>query len=82
MSKQAAAFLVSDLEADGYVERVPDLTDRRARLIQITPRGRAAVAVALVEQRRIEAEWEARLGSQRMADLRATLEDLREITDL
>lgn len=82
MSKQAAAFLVGDLEVGGYVERVPDPTDRRARLIRITPRGRDAVAVALVEQRRIEAEWEARLGPRRMADLRATLEDLREITDL
>lgn len=82
MSKQAAAFLIGDLEAGGYVERVADPTDRRARLIQITPRGRDAVAVALVEQRRIEGEWEARLGPRRMADLRQTLEDLREITDV
>jgi DNA-binding MarR family transcriptional regulator len=81
MSKQAAAFLVDDLEAGGYLERVPDPTDRRARLIRITPRGRDAVAVALVEQRRVEAEWEARLGPQRMSDLRQALEDLREITD-
>ena len=82
MSKQAAAFLVDELVAGGYVERVPDPTDRRARLIRITPRGRDVVAVALDEQRRIEAEWESRLGPQRMADLRDTLEELREITDL
>jgi DNA-binding MarR family transcriptional regulator len=82
VSKQAAAFLVDDLERGGYVERVADPTDRRARLIRITPRGRDAVAVALVEQRRIEAEWETRLGSGRMANLRQALEDLREITDL
>jgi DNA-binding MarR family transcriptional regulator len=82
MSKQAAAFLVDDLEAGGYVDRVPDPTDGRARLIRITPSGRDAVAAALVEQRRVEAEWEARLGPRRMADLRRALEDLREITDL
>jgi DNA-binding MarR family transcriptional regulator len=82
MSKQAAAFLVDDLETGGYVDRVPDPTDRRARLIRITPRGRDAVAVALVEQQRIEAEWEARLGPRRMSDLRSTLEVLREITDV
>lgn len=82
VSKQAAGFLIDDLEAGGYVERVPDPTDRRARLIRITSRGREAVAVALVEQRRIEAEWEARLGHRRMAELRRTLEDLREITDV
>ena len=82
MSKQAAAFLVDDLEAGGYVERVPDPTDRRARLIRITPRGRDAVSVALVEQRRIEAEWETRLGPRRMSELRRALEDLRDLTDL
>jgi DNA-binding MarR family transcriptional regulator len=82
MSKQAAAFLVDELEAGGYVERVPDPTDRRARLIRITPRGRDVVAVALDVQRQIEAEWEVRLGPRRMADLRDTLEELREITDL
>src|SRR3954453_19476643 len=43
MSKQAAAFLVGDVGAGGYVERVRDPTDRRARLIRITPRGRDAV---------------------------------------
>ena len=82
VSKQAAGFLIDDLEAAGYVERTPDPTDRRARLIQITARGRDAVAVALVEQRRVEAEWEARLGAERLAELRATLEELREITDI
>ena len=82
VSKQAAGFLIDDLEAAGYVERTPDPTDRRARLIQITARGRDAVAVALVEQRRVEAEWEARLGAERLAELRATLEELREITDV
>jgi DNA-binding MarR family transcriptional regulator len=82
MSKQAAAFVVDDLEASGYVERVPDPTDRRARLILVTGRGRDLVAVALVEQRRIEAEWEAAVGAQRMSDLRDTLEELRKITDL
>lgn len=82
VSKQAAGFLVDELERGGYVERGPDPHDRRARLIQITPRGRAVVAVALVEQRRIEADWETRLGADRIADLRVALEDLRELTDL
>ena len=82
VSKQAAGFLVDELERGGYVERIADPTDRRARLIRITSRGRGAVAVALVEQRRVEAEWEGRLGAARMADLRRALEELRELTDL
>jgi DNA-binding MarR family transcriptional regulator len=81
VTKQAAGFVVDELERSGYVERVPDPRDGRARLIRITPRGREAVAVALVEQERIEAEWEQRLGARRIAELRSSLESLREITD-
>ncbi|GAA2145303.1 hypothetical protein GCM10009844_19840 [Nocardioides koreensis] len=81
VTKQAAGFLVDELERAGYVERVADPRDGRARLIRITPRGREAVAVALVEQQRIEAEWERHLGARRSAELRRSLEALREITD-
>ncbi|WP_244931590.1 MarR family transcriptional regulator [Nocardioides sp. W7] len=80
-TKQAAGFLVDELERGGYVARGPDPRDRRARLIQITDRGRDVVAVALAEQRGIEAEWEAHLGRARLDELRVTLERLREITD-
>lgn len=81
VSKQAAAFLVNELERGGYVERVPDPDDGRARLIRITQQGRDAVAVALVEQRRIEEEWAEHLGARRSRELRRALEALREITD-
>src|SRR4029453_4258713 len=39
MTKQAMAELVHHLEAHGYVQRVPDPTDRRAKLVLPTPRG-------------------------------------------
>ena len=81
VTKQAAGFLVDELERAGYLERVPDSRDGRARLIRITPAGREVVAVALGEQKRIEAEWERRLGPRRSAELRRSLESLREITD-
>lgn len=81
VTKQAAGFLVDELERTGYLERVPDPRDGRARLIRITPAGREVVAVALVEQKRIEAEWERHLGPRRSAELRRSLESLREITD-
>lgn len=82
MSKQAAGFLVDELERNGYVRRVPDPEDGRARLITITQRGLDAAAVALPVQQRIEAEWEQHLGAERFRELRRALEDLREITDL
>ena len=40
VTKQTAGFLVDQLEKHGYVERVPDPTDARARLIRISERGR------------------------------------------
>lgn len=81
VTKQTAGFLVDQLEAAGYVERRPDPTDARARLVCIAPRGRAAVEVAAGVVAQVEAEWGAHLGARDMATLRRTLIRLREITD-
>jgi DNA-binding MarR family transcriptional regulator len=40
MTKQSMAELVSHLERLGYVERVPEPSDRRAKLVRATPRGK------------------------------------------
>jgi DNA-binding MarR family transcriptional regulator len=81
VTKQTAGFLVDQLEKAGYVERVPDPSDARARLVRVAPRGAKAVSATAGVIDEIEAEWEAHLGAQRMARLRETLADLREITD-
>lgn len=81
ITKQSAGFLVDQLEANGYVERVPDPTDARARLVRITARGHEAIAVARPVQEQIEAEWVAHLGLERALELYATLAELRRVTD-
>lgn len=81
IAKQTATALVDKLERAGYVERVPDASDGRARLVRMTPRAEAALPVARAEEGRIEAEWRAHLGAERMAQLREALTALREITD-
>ncbi|HEV2783751.1 MAG TPA: MarR family transcriptional regulator [Actinophytocola sp.] len=81
VTKQTAGFLVDQLEKAGWVERVPDPTDRRARLVHIAPRGLEAIPVATAAVKAAEAEWEAHLGTRRMAQLRRLLAELREITD-
>ncbi len=43
ITPQAMGELVDELEELGYVARQPDPTDRRAKLIVLTDRGRAAV---------------------------------------
>ncbi|MDX8054388.1 MarR family transcriptional regulator [Lentzea sp. BCCO 10_0798] len=81
VTKQTAGFLVDQLEKAGYVERVPDPTDGRARLVRVTDKAKEAVPVANAEMARIEAEWEQHIGKRRMAQLREALEMLGEITD-
>ncbi len=81
VTKQTAGFLVDQLEKAGYVERVPDPSDARARLVRVAPRGAKAVADSARVIDEIEGEWEAHLGARRMAQLRETLADLREVTD-
>ena len=81
VTKQTASHLVDQLERAGYVRRVPDPTDARARLVQMAERGREVVAVARRVEAQVEAEWTAHLGEEATAQLRAGLERLREITD-
>lgn len=80
-TKQAAKFLVDQLEAGGYVERVPDPDDGRARLIRITSRGYDVIRIATPVELEIEQEWVRHLGQQHTEVLRRTLLRLREITD-
>lgn len=81
ITKQACGSLVDQLERAGYVARVPDPTDARARLVVPASRGREAQQCARVMERQIHEEWERRLGRQRMESLRRMLAELREITD-
>lgn len=81
ITKQSASVLVDQLERAGYVERIPDPTDARARLVVIAERGREVATIARREERAIERDWRAHLGPERMAALQDSLERLREITD-
>jgi len=81
ITKQTTGFLVDQLERAGYVERVPDPDDGRARLVRITERGARSVAASAGIVAEVEAEWTAHLGVRRMDQLRQILADLREITD-
>lgn len=55
-------MLVAGLEEKGFVERVLDPQDGRARIIRFTPAGRAAVRRAQRIVLRVEREWEEHLG--------------------
>ena len=76
MTKQSMAELVAHLERLGYVERVPDPSDRRAKLVRATRRGKQLYAIAREVVAEIEAEWTRRLGKAKMRRLRELLEEL------
>ncbi len=78
-SKQAVGEFVCDLEAMGYVERVPDPLDGRAKIIRLTDRGAEAKAAALEIFAEIEKEWAERIGAERVEALREALEALYEL---
>jgi DNA-binding MarR family transcriptional regulator len=81
MSKQSAGVLVDQLQRLGYVRRVSDPTDGRARLIVLEQRGRRAAEVARATLDEILSEWEAYLGTRNFTLLQQILDQLREITD-
>jgi DNA-binding MarR family transcriptional regulator len=70
------AELVAHLERLGYVERIPDPSDRRAKLVRATSRGRELYAIAREVVGELEAEWTGRLGKAKMDRLRELLEEL------
>jgi len=74
MTKQSVGEVTSDLEQRGYVERVPDPSDGRAKIIRLTERGRAAQALGIGLIDDLEQEWGERFGAERVAALREALE--------
>ena len=81
LSKQTVGSIVDQLEAAGYVERVPDPSDARARLVTVTALGHSLVELSIPVIRAIETAWESSLGQARMRQLKETLTALRAITD-
>jgi DNA-binding MarR family transcriptional regulator len=74
MTKQSVGEVTSDLEQRGYVERVPDPSDGRAKIIRLTERSpdEPALGVGLIDE--LEQEWAERFGAERVAALREALE--------
>lgn len=81
VTKQTASMLVAALQREGLVERVPDPTDGRARLIRFTADGQAAADYAREVVMSIEQEWNEHLGARQATALREALTSLRELVD-
>jgi DNA-binding MarR family transcriptional regulator len=76
VTKQSAGEMVDGLVELGYVERIPDPEDRRAKLIRLTDRGMKAQGFGFGLFAELEARWTERYGAERMEDLRELLEEI------
>lgn len=76
MTKQSVGEIVDDLVARGYVKRIPDPDDRRAKLICLTERGEVAQAYGRRLFDEVEKRWAERYGRERITQLRELLEEI------
>jgi DNA-binding MarR family transcriptional regulator len=76
VTKQGMMLVVDDLESRGYVRRVPDPDDARAKVVKLTAHGRRAAA----ECRRVVLAMDPRtprtLGERRFEALREGLDEI------
>src|SRR5436190_20575223 len=80
ITKQAVHDLLRDLEDLGYLEREPDPTDNRARIIRLTPRGKKLHGAAVGIHAQVEDEWARELGEREFARLREKLSRLVDVS--
>jgi DNA-binding MarR family transcriptional regulator len=73
MSKQAMNQLLRSLERLGYIRRSDAKTGRRARVIHLTRRGRAAWAKIHEILAEVETEWRGTLGERGFNQLKQLL---------
>jgi DNA-binding MarR family transcriptional regulator len=71
-------FRLGRLERRGHAERVPNPKDGRSYLIRLTDEGQRLLGEARPAFRDYAEAVEGRLGSERVAGLRAALEELRD----
>ena len=78
LTKQAMMSMVDDLEGRGYVRRVPDPGDARAKLVRLTAAGRRAAAECRRAIQGLEQRTRRQLGDRSYDTLREALEVLSE----
>jgi DNA-binding MarR family transcriptional regulator len=79
LTKQAVGEAVAELERRGYLTRVACPGDGRAKIIQVTDRGREAALTGRRQFAEIENEWAEELGTELIAGLREGAERVLEL---
>src|ERR671912_2246152 len=80
-TKQALRYTINQLEAAGYVERVPDPTDGRAKIIRLTRRGWELRRVGDEIMASIEHECVQQLGEEKMRQFEGLMKDVSNVLE-
>lgn len=80
MTKQGMMLVVDELEGRGYVRRVQDPDDSRAKIVRLTARGRTYVTEVRRSIGAVEARLRSDLGERRFLALCESLEGMAEGT--
>lgn len=80
-SRQAASQLLQQIETRGYVERIPDPSDKRAVIARHTPNGRRLLKAAIDIMLAIEAEYATTLSQDGLGRLKQLLKRLLDKVD-
>lgn len=78
ITKQSMSVLVSQLESNGYVKRIPDSNDKRASLIILTAEGEKIRSIGQQINYAFEEGWKKILGEKEYHHLRQLLMRLCE----
>ena len=76
LTKQSVGEIVDDLTQLGYIERYPDPTDKRAKLLRLTDKGKAAQKIGSRLFAKLEQDWSEVFGAERIGALRSLLEEI------
>jgi DNA-binding MarR family transcriptional regulator len=75
MSRQAANYLIGQMEELGYLERRAGPGSDR-RLVHLTDRGWQVAEVIYASLRRLQEEWAEEVGQERFGDFMAVLREI------
>jgi DNA-binding MarR family transcriptional regulator len=74
-------YTINQLEAAGYVERVPDPTDGRAKIIRLTERGWKMRRLGDEIVASLEEECVRQLGEDRMRQFKDLMKDVTSVLE-
>jgi DNA-binding MarR family transcriptional regulator len=80
-TKQAMRYTINRLEEAGYVERVPDPTDGRAKVIRLTQRGWELRRAADEIIASLEEECVRQLGEEKMRQFEGLMKDVSSVLE-